>query len=360
MNYDLTYPKSLQVQQLISNSFSFGNFNAFAGSFSKEIIDRLKRCPLVAEVTPDIMLKAYEIFKQDDAPRHLARLSRKKRLNPHRNYSYYFDSNYIGMQVNAYVLDSGVQIYHPEFEGRAIHGRDFTRDGPGDVNGHGTHVAGIIGSRTYGVAKNVQIVEVKALNDKGAGSLSTIIAAIEFAANHRLQSGRMGVANLSLGAYKNAMLNSAIEKAVRAGLVIVAAAGNSNIDACLTSPASSGAAITVGAIDDFNDSLANFSNFGECVDVFSSGAYVESINIKDSSKPLILSGTSMSAPIVTGLVANLLSEGIPPHLIKETLMKRSVKNRMHLTALHLKKRTPNRIAYTGIEYEESKAEIKSV
>ena len=74
--------------------------------------------------------------------------------------------------------------------------------------------------------KNVRIVEVKALNSKGAGSLSTILAAIDFAVNHRIESGRKGVANLSLGAYKNHILNKAIEQATNTGLVFVVAAGN--------------------------------------------------------------------------------------------------------------------------------------
>lgn len=348
MHYDRKLPKALQVQRLISNSFSFGNFTAFAGTFSKEILDRLKRCPMVAEITPDIIFNAYEIDRQFEAPRHLARLSHQTILDPTRKYSYYFDNNFIGSEVNAYVIDSGVDIHHPELQGRAKHGKDFTNDGPGDATGHGTHVAGIIGSRTYGVAKNVQIIEVKALNNRGTGSLSTILAAIEFSANHRMASGKMGVANLSLGAYKNAILNHAIEKALKTGLVVVAAAGNANIDACFTSPASSGAAITVGAIDDWTDSLTNFSNFGECVDIFSSGLRVESINVRRSAKPLVLSGTSMAAPIVTGLVANLLSEGIPANEVKQTLLDRSTKNRMHLTKIQLEKGTPNRIAYNRV------------
>ncbi|KAK6871953.1 Subtilase-type proteinase RRT12 [Candida tropicalis] len=274
MEYDKRYPKHLQVRDFISNSIAIGEFKGFSGRFSKDILDRLKRCPFVSEITEDIILSAFDFEIQENAPRHLARISRRKRMKPNKQYPYMYDGEFSGQGVNAYVIDSGVEVNHPEFEGRASAGHDFTNEGSGDSNGHGTHVAGLIGSSTYGVAKNVRIIEVKALNSKGAGSLSTILAAIDFAVNHRLDSGRKGVANLSLGAYKNHILNKAIEQATRTGLVFVVAAGNSNINACLTSPASSKFAITVGAIDDYNDSVTAFSNWGECVDIFASGAYV--------------------------------------------------------------------------------------
>ncbi|EGW31142.1 uncharacterized protein SPAPADRAFT_156901 [Spathaspora passalidarum NRRL Y-27907] len=348
-SYDLhQYPPQLQVMKHISNSYSIGNLSAFSGNFSEEMIARLKRCPMVAEISPDIEVSMFDIDQQPEAPRHLARISRKHRMRPGKTYPYVFDNNYLGTKVNAYVIDSGVDIGHPEFQGRAQMGVDLTKEGAGDQNGHGTHVAGLIGSYTYGVAKNVDIIEIKALNVRGAGSLSTIVEALEFAVNHRRTSGRPGVANLSLGAYKNTVLNNMIEEAVKTGLVIVVAAGNSNTDACLTSPASSKHAITVGAIDDYNDSIAHFSNWGECVDVFASGHSVQSANAHNHDKSQVLSGTSMAAPIVSGLVANLLSEGFGPLEVKKKLIRLSTKNRIPKSSLFLRKKTPNRIAYNGI------------
>ena len=119
--------------------------------------------------------------------------------------------------------------------------------------------------------------------------------------------------------------------------MFVVAAGNNNINACLTSPSSSPYAITVGAIDDYNDSIASFSNWGECVDLFASGAYVKSVNIRSDFRPLVLLGTSMAAPIVTGLVANLLNEGVDPELIKGQLIEMSTKHRISKSSLFLKK-----------------------
>lgn len=345
--YDVNYPLGQRVKALINNSFSIGNFTGFSGDFSKSVLERLKRCPLVAELTPDIVIKAFDTEVQYNSPRHLARLSQRKKLKDH-NLEYFYNSDATGKGVNAYVLDSGVKINHPEFIGRASKGKDFTKEGPGDINGHGTHVAGIIGSKTYGVAKDVNIIEIKALDKTGAGSLSTIIAAIEFAVNHRKRSGLKGVANLSLGAVKNSVLNKAVNAAVETGLVMVVAAGNSNINACITSPASASLAITVGAIDDQGDSLASFSNWGECVDVFASGVYVASVNINDLHHPQILSGTSMSAPVISGLVSNLLSLGISPSEIKNCIISMATNNKISKSSMFLRRKTPNRIAYNGI------------
>lgn len=347
--YDVNYPLSQRVKALISNSFAIGNFTGFSGDFSKGVIDRLKRCPLVADLTPDIIINAFDVAVQGESPRHLARLSQREKLEGTK-HNYYYDDTFTGKGVNAYVLDSGVMTEHPEFEGRAFKGKDFTREGSGDTNGHGTHVSGIIGSRSYGVSKDVNIIEIKALDKSGAGSLSTIIAAIEFAVNHRRLSGRPGVANLSLGATKNAVLNRAVNAAFETGLVIVVAAGNSNLNACITSPASASSAITVGAIDDRTDGLATFSNWGECVDIFASGTYVASVNTKDIHHPQVLSGTSMSAPIITGLVSNLLSQGISSFDVKDYIIEMASKRKINKTSLFLRKRTPNRIAYNGASH----------
>lgn len=104
----------------------------------------------------------------------------------------------------------------------------------------------------------------------------------------------------------------------------------------------------MGAIDDFNDSLASFSNWGQCVDIFASGAYVKSVNIRNNVRPLILLGTSMAAPIVSGIAANLLSEGIDPEMIKDQIIGISTKGKITRTSLFLRQRTPNRIASNGV------------
>ncbi|KAI5968722.1 hypothetical protein CANMA_002158 [Candida margitis] len=356
MLYDASYSEELQVKDSITTSFMIGSFAGFAGEFTEKVLERLSRCPLVDEISQDIEVYSFTTNYQMLAPRHLARLSRRRRMLPILKYPFVYNSEFAGKKVNAYVIDSGIYIGHPEFQGRARTGRDFSNEGEGDNNGHGTHVAGLIGAKSYGAAKNVEIFDVKALNSVGTGTLSTIISAIEFAVNHRLRSGRPGVANLSFGAHQNAILNSAIEQATRTGLVFVVAAGNSNIDACLMSPASSTYAITVGAIDDHGDSIAGFSNWGSCVDIFASGSNVRSVDFKNIYKSSILSGTSMASPIVAGVVATILSEGVDPAHVRDRLNEIATLDRISRTSLYFRPNTPNRIAYVEVEESFSKAD----
>lgn len=370
----------------VKKIISFGSFEGFYGNFTNDVLERLKKNPLVGEIVPDFKIElndelnineelndfdeivepseaSYPIFNSIEletqfmAPRHLARISRHSKLPFNQSVNYYYNSKYSGKGVNAYIIDTGIFKEHPDLEGRAIFGADFTNEGSGDLNGHGTHVSGIIGSKSFGVAKDVTLVEVKALDKFGQGSLSTVISALEFAVNHRKESNTLGVVNLSLGSVKNSILNQAIQAAVESGLLVVAAAGNSNIDSCLTSPASSPFAITVGAIDDRTDSIATFSNWGECVDVFASGVLIQSLSISNIEKPLQLSGTSMSSPTVTGLCSILLEKGFNINEIKDILKDLSTKDLINKKSLNLKPNTPNRIAFNGIDKADDEYEI---
>ncbi|KAK9449604.1 peptidase S8/S53 domain-containing protein [Limtongia smithiae] len=295
------------IKSNIVRTYSFGEFRAIAAELDTMFATVLDYEAEVENVSPDIVLRANEVVNQTGSSRHLARISQHEALGTLDALVYSYDSS-AGTGVDAYVLDTGVYKDHPDFGGRVTDGADFSGEGFQDDNGHGTHVGGLIGSATYGVAKNISIVNVKVLGATGGGSLSSVIAGLDYAANQRTVTGRRSVANLSLGAAYNAILNNAVKAAVDSGLAVVVAAGNDGLPACAYSPASSREALTVGALDDADDSIAPFSNWGHCVNVFTSGVSVISL-LNSGNGTVSHSGTSMASPITAGLVGYFMGLG---------------------------------------------------
>ena len=238
-----------------------------------------------------------------------------------------FDSKYFygktGAGVTAYVIDTGVKAGHAEFGNRVVAGKDAigTNQAGTDCNGHGTHVAGILGGNTYGVAKDVSIVAVRVLSCAGSGTTSQIVAGVDWVTNDHLthadRKNKPAVANMSLGGGTNPALDAAVKKSITQGVITYAiAGGNGNflgngVDACQTSPARVAEALTVAATDR-SDNRATFSNYGSCVDVYAPGVDIISAwgAGTGTSDWRSLSGTSMAAPHVAG-VAALLLETVP-------------------------------------------------
>ena len=184
----------------------------------------------------------------------------------------------------SYIIDTGVNADHPEFEGRATFVKNFASAATTDDNGHGTHVAGTIGSKTYGVAKKTKIYAIKALDDQGSGAWTTIVDAIQFAvSDSQARSCPKGiVVNMSLGGGKTQSVNDAVAAAVDAGLFFAVAAGNDGADFSTTSPASEPKAFAVGASDS-TDLFASFSNYGDSLGVIAPGVDIQSTWIGSDS-----------------------------------------------------------------------------
>lgn len=209
--------------------------------------------------------------------------------------------NGTGAGVHAFIIDTGIRADHTEFTGRVLAGYSAVADsnGSNDCNGHGTHVSGTVGGTTWGVAKSVNLIPVRVLDCTGSGSLSGVIAGIDWVAGSAL---RPAVANLSLGSAKSTTVNAAVAGAYNKGVTMVVAAGNSNADACNYSPSSEPTAITVGATTN-TDARASYSNYGSCLDIFAPGSGITSAWITSNTATNILSGTSMASPHVTGVAA---------------------------------------------------------
>jgi subtilisin family serine protease len=214
------------------------------------------------------------------------------------------DYNYApsGAGVHAYIIDTGIRVTHQDFGGRAVASFDAFNDGQNgiDCNGHGTHVAGTVGSSTYGVAKNVTLHAVRVLNCSASGSVSTIVAGIDWVTRNHVSPA---VANISLGASGiSSTLDTAVGNSIASGVTYAIAAGNSNQPACNYSPARTPNAITVGATTSL-DERAGYSNFGTCVDIFAPGIYIVSTSIASDTAAATMSGTSMASPHVAGVAA---------------------------------------------------------
>ena len=209
-----------------------------------------------------------------------------------------------GQGVFAFILDTGIRADHVEFGGRVLSGYSVISDGRGteDCDGHGTHVAGTVGSARWGVAKQVSLVPVRVLNCRGSGTWSGVIAGIDWVAASDL---RPAVANMSLGGGKSTSVNAAVAGAVGRNVTMVVAAGNSNADACAYSPASEPSALTVGATTS-SDARASYSNWGTCLDLFAPGSSITSAWYTSNTGSNTLSGTSMASPHVAGVSALVL------------------------------------------------------
>lgn len=263
----------------------------------------LRADPSVAYVEADQI--AHIVTEQAGATWGLDRADQRA-LPLTTTYSYFAN----GTGVRVYIIDTGINFGHAEFGGRAVTGIDQVSAGgsAADCNGHGTHVAGTVGGSQYGIAKSVSLYAVRVLDCAGSGSYSGVIAGVDWVtANHVGPS----VANMSLGGGFSQALNDAVSASINSGVTYAVAAGNGNAfgipqNACNSSPASTGPALTVGATNS-SDQQASFSNYGNCVDIQAPGVGITSAWYTSATATNTISGTSMAAPHVAGAAALYLS-----------------------------------------------------
>lgn len=258
-----------------------------------------------------------------------------------------------GQGAHIYSIDSGIETTNPEFGGRAIPTLEvlgsgiricspFDHNCARDVTGHGTHTAGTVVSKSFGVAKMANVHAIRVLDTTGSGAFSWFVGALDWVIAY---GQRPGIVTASLGGVgKLQTVRDAIDAASNAGLTVVVAAGNEWDDACKFTPSYIPSALTVGSVD-WYDTRSSFSNYGACVDVFAPGSHITSLG-RSPGTLSTMSGTSMAAPHVAGVVALLFGRYM-------SIKSAHIKNAISLSSTPgiLKDLnqdgTPNKMVYTG-------------
>ncbi|GAB2979098.1 S8 family peptidase [Saccharothrix stipae] len=269
--------------------------SGFATRASAAQAARLAADPRVAYVAQDVRvrLEPQALAVQPNPPSWGLDRIDQRYLPLDRNYTYPNTAS----SVRAYVFGTGIRYTHQEFDGAAVPGLDTVggMTPPGnDCNGHGTHMAGTVGGRTTGVAKDVTLVSVRVLNCQGSGSYSHILAGIDWVTRDAAASGRKAVALMPLGGGLNQPFNDAITRSINADVHYSVVSGSSNANACNYSPGSTPLATTVGATD-ANDAKASFSNYGSCIDVWAPGVNITSAWGTSDTAYSTISGSTASA-----------------------------------------------------------------
>ncbi|MFI2350338.1 S8 family peptidase [Streptomyces sp. NPDC019443] len=312
----------------------------FSTTMSRAKAAELAADPRVAYVEQNSTVRLNET--QANATWGLDRVDQRN-LPLSKSYTY----NTSASNVNAYIIDTGIRTSHSEFGGRASVGTDTVGGGQNgqDCQGHGTHVAGTVGGKTYGVAKGVKLIAVRVLNCSGSGTTAGVIAGVDWVTAN---AKKPAVANMSLGGSANTSLDNAVKKSIASGVSYAIAAGNGNIiglpaNACNYSPARVPEAITVGATDS-SDRRASFSNYGTCLDLFAPGVNITSAWKDNDTATNTISGTSMATPHTAGVAALYLSTHATatPAQVRDALVNNATSGKVQ----DPRTGSPNRLLYS--------------
>ncbi len=312
----------------------------FAGNLPPQAIEAIQKNPNVAYVERDGAVQKTEAALSWG----LDRIDQRDGLDGQYNWGY------DGTGVDVYIIDTGIDYATysggSQFGSRLDQARDFdfvdNDYDASDCDGHGTHVSGTVGSRDYGVARNVTLIGVRVLNCQGSGSYAGVIAGIDYVTATAASVNRPAVANMSLGGGFSSSLNDAVNEAVALGVTFAVSSGNSNADACGYSPASAASAITVNSSTS-SDARSSFSNYGTCTDIFAPGSSIRSTIMGGGTQSW--SGTSMASPHVAGVAALILDElgDVGPAAVWTAMQDHATRNKITSAGSG----SPNLLLYSG-------------
>jgi len=265
--------------------------NGFAATLNPGQLRALQRDPAVLRISQDAWVDNATETTQPNPPAW--GIDRIDQANLPLSNSYTYTTT--GAGVHAYVIDTGIDVSHPQFQGRAIWEFNAIGGKSTDCDGHGTHVAGTIGSALYGVAKGVTLHAVKILNCAGGGRTSATIKGVDWVTGHAVKPA---VANTSWNWTFDATLATALTNMINSGVFLATSAGNTGADSCDRLPRNITAALAVAATES-NDARASYSSTGACVDIYAPGSGI--LSTLPGNTTALFSGTSMATPHAAGL-----------------------------------------------------------
>ncbi|KAF2147835.1 subtilisin-like protein [Myriangium duriaei CBS 260.36] len=289
----------------VTHQWNFPGFQAYAANLPSSVIAKLKHHEDVAGVVQDSIWTASSLEVQPNAPYNLHQIS--NRATRGEFFQYYYDSS-VGQGTYAYILDTGINARHLQFQSRVRKGFNAVKACPfDDLTGHGTHTAGVLGARTYGVAKRCQLIDVK-VSSGHETNVRSILDGYNWAVKDIQANKRQhrSVINLSFDPRRDRKAARPIEDAIAAAwsndILTVVSAGNRN-----GGTAWRGMAIIVGATDEAKV-RARFSNYGDSLGLFAPGVNIKSTWIGPrATETASISGTSAAAAHVAGVILTLMA-----------------------------------------------------
>lgn len=289
----------LKYNALLTNSkfkyFKFGDIKLIISDFNVNFQKSIYFDKSISSISSNLDLSICDLnLVQNFAPKHLVRLSQLNPIKKHQkmNFNFKLSKN----PINIYILDTGINNNN-DFTNRIV----FKNQLIDDLNGHGTAIASLVGSELLGTCKNCNLISYQILNHLGFGKLNNLINSLSLI----YENEKKGVLLLPFITSKSKVLNNILHELRLSNFTIVAPAGNFGENSCNFSPSSSIDVLTIGSIDSNTNTIAQFSNYGPCINFFTDGINVLALSNIENEFTL-KSGTSLSAAIAAGLVSTIL------------------------------------------------------